>query len=108
MELLGVAATVPDPAGGRIVRDETGQPTGVLIDNAAGLFASRIPPPSNEVLRRWIGEGAEHALARGLTTVTEMGVGPGEVAVYRELASAGDNVFRASQRLVVPARAFCS
>lgn len=87
MELLGVEASVPDPEGGRILRDQDGSPTGVLIDNGMGLFTDRIPEPPPEAWSRWIRKGSEHAAARGLTTVTEMGVGPTEVAAYRGLAA---------------------
>jgi len=90
MRALGVDASVPDPPGGRILRDENGEPTGVLVDNAEGLFAAKIPDPPAESLARWIQRGAGHALARGLTTVTEMGADPPAVAAYRALAARGE------------------
>ncbi len=44
MELAGVVATTPDPAGGRILRDAHGAPTGVFVDNARTLVTHAIPP----------------------------------------------------------------
>ena len=37
LELAGITADTPDPPGGKIERDETGRPTGVLRESAAGL-----------------------------------------------------------------------
>ena len=39
----GIDAHTPDPEGGRIVRDEDGAPTGMLLETAAQLVVSRIP-----------------------------------------------------------------
>src|SRR3984885_423569 len=41
--LRGIDATPPDPADGRIERDEAGQPTGTLHDGAMRLVAARVP-----------------------------------------------------------------
>jgi predicted amidohydrolase YtcJ len=38
LELAKINKDTPDPEGGQIVRDETGQPTGLLKENATGLL----------------------------------------------------------------------
>jgi hypothetical protein len=38
----------PDPAGGRIVRDARGQPTGILLENGAALVTRVLPAPGPE------------------------------------------------------------
>src|SRR5262245_21615695 len=43
-----------DPAGGRIIRDAKGDPTGVLIDQAQGLVSQKIPPISTAQLEQQI------------------------------------------------------
>ena len=43
LELAGLSAATPDPAGGRILRDASGAPTGVLIDRAQSLVGRKIP-----------------------------------------------------------------
>ena len=40
----GIDAHTPDPPGGRIARDEAGEPTGLLYDTAAELVVRRLPP----------------------------------------------------------------
>lgn len=46
LELAGIGADTPDPADGRIVRDEQGVPTGLLLEWAARMVTDRIPVPS--------------------------------------------------------------
>ncbi|MFO0573201.1 MAG: amidohydrolase [Polyangia bacterium] len=81
----GIDERTPDPAGGRIERTPSGQPTGVLVDNAMALVEKLLPPPSPEELREAILAASRHVAARGLTAVHEMGIGPRETAVYRQL-----------------------
>jgi len=46
LELAGIAATTPDPAGGLIVRDPDGLPAGTLREGAISLVEELVPPLS--------------------------------------------------------------
>lgn len=93
---LGIDAATADPPGGRLLRDAAGTPTGVLVDNAMDLAAGRIAaPPATEQDRR-LAAAAAHAVARGLTTVTDMGVDEATIAAYRRLHAAGRLPLRAA------------
>lgn len=46
MNLAGVDADTVDPAGGRILRDAEGAPSGVFIDHAEELIARAVPAPT--------------------------------------------------------------
>jgi len=67
MKLAGVTRATPDPVGGVIVRDATGEPTGIFKDTAQGLIAKVIPPPTEaetaEALRAALAEAARVGLA---------------------------------------------
>lgn len=95
MEILQIGPDIQDPPGGRFLRDMEGRPTGVLIDNAMEV-ASRMPAASVETRRREILAAARHCLALGLTTVSDMGVGPTEVEGYAQLREAGELPIRSA------------
>ena len=49
LELAGITKDTPDPEGGRIGRDENGEPDGLLYENSAmGLIDAAIPPLTEE------------------------------------------------------------
>jgi predicted amidohydrolase YtcJ len=85
LELAGITAATPDPPGGKILRDASGQPTGILIDRAQSLVAAKIPPPGPEVLRRRLARAARECARLGLTTVHDAGVSADVLAAYRDL-----------------------
>ena len=96
LRLAGVTKATPDPAGGKIVRDAGGEPTGVLVDNAMALIDAAAPKASAEVRERRIRAAAAQAIAAGITAVHEMGIDDDTVAVYRQLAKAGELPLRVS------------
>jgi predicted amidohydrolase YtcJ len=83
-----ITKTTPDPAGGKIVRDAKGEPTGVLIDNATSLIDAKVPVASAEVRERRILAAAKVATELGFTAVHEMGIEEATADVYRKLAAA--------------------
>ena len=82
----GINRDTAEVAGGRILRDEQGEPTGVLVDNAMSLVEQVIPAPSPAEMEQAILAASKHVTERGLTAVHEMGISPAAVAVYRRLA----------------------
>lgn len=70
----GITKDTKDPEGGRIERDERGEPTGVLVDNAIDLVSARIPPPTKEELERRLKVALETCARLGLTAVHDAGM----------------------------------
>ena len=83
-----------DPAGGQIIRDAAGDPTGTLIDNGFRLAEREIPPPSRAQRRQAVQLTIEEALASGLTGVHEAGGSREEIEVYLEMLDDDDFDFR--------------
>jgi predicted amidohydrolase YtcJ len=89
MEAANLRPSTTDPVGGRIIKSATGEPTGVLIDEAQSLVTSRIPPVSREQLEDQI-QLADRELRRlGITTVHDAGAAGDTVDAYKRLIEAG-------------------
>lgn len=84
LKLAGISKDTKDPEGGEIDRDpETGEPTGVLRGGAMVPLGEIIPPTSFENLKRGIKLSSDEFLARGVTSVSDAGVGsPLNVKAY--------------------------
>ena len=85
MALAGITAATPDPPGGRILRDASGAPAGVLVDAAQVLVESKVPAPSRAVRKRRLAKGLAAAAAVGLTSVHDAGVTVDTIPLYKEL-----------------------
>ena len=84
------------PAGGVVVRDESGQPTGLLQEQAQQLVQEQVRPYSQARLVEAIGRASAQYAAEGLVGVTEAGIGAGwvgnspvEAAAYQEALDRG-------------------
>lgn len=97
MALAGVTAQTPNPAGGEILKDATGQPIGVFRETAAGLIQrahgearKRMTPPEVEAeTRRMIALASQEALSKGITSFHDAGVSFADVALYRKVVDEG-------------------
>lgn len=85
MEIAGFDENTPDPSGGKIHRDETGAPTGVLIDTAQGLVRRHIPPASDAQQREAVALAIQECLRYGLTSVHDAGVSGETIDLYKAL-----------------------
>ncbi|MER5929443.1 amidohydrolase [Streptomyces sp. NPDC002054] len=89
LDIAGITAATPDPAGGKIVKGADGQPTGVLKDDAQELVRRHIPAPTQEQLVAACAKVLEQAAAAGITTMMDALVGRHELELYRALSAAG-------------------
>jgi predicted amidohydrolase YtcJ len=85
LAIAGITAATPDPPGGRILRDASGAPAGVLVDAAQVLAESKVPEPSRAVRKRRLAKGLQAAAAVGLTSVHDAGVTIDTIPLYKEL-----------------------
>jgi predicted amidohydrolase YtcJ len=88
LELAGFDTNAPDPAGGEIVRDDGGRPTGVLKDAAMTFVYDAIPRPTEIEQDSALSAAMRFAAARGVTGVHDMGTWDG-LATYERAHARG-------------------
>lgn len=89
LQMAGVDRNTPDPPGGHIVRDPSGEPTGILKDAAMDLVTRLIPEPTPEEMRRAARAALQESRRLGVTTVNTM-TRAGEVGVFHRLWLEGE------------------
>ena len=89
LELAGVDATTPDPADGRIEREEGGGPSGTLHEGAIDLVARHLPLPTPDELAAGLAEAQRHLHSLGITAWQDAMVSPAELAAYHDAAARG-------------------
>jgi predicted amidohydrolase YtcJ len=113
LELLGVSAETPDPEGGEFVRDDSGNPTGMLREAAQDLAraavaeyrSTRSPAEVEDELRRQVALAGAEALANGITTFHDMGETFETIDFLNELAEEGSLPVRLYVHVQEPAEA---
>jgi predicted amidohydrolase YtcJ len=90
LEAAGITAATPDPAGGRIERDEHGAPMGTLQEQAMHLVLDRAPVPTHADRVAGIRAGAAYYHRLGITACQDALVDLAWQAAYEELAHAGE------------------
>jgi hypothetical protein len=89
LELAGIGRETPDPPGGALVRDERGEPTGLLQETAMGLLRGAIPEPTPEEYAGMVVAAHRAQHRRGITSATEAGALPDLLLAYRKLDDDG-------------------
>ncbi len=89
LEVCGITRATPDPRGGRIVRDEKGEPTGVFVDEATRLIEGRVPAPTADQLDGRLADAIADCNRFGLTGVHDAGTTRPVLESLRRLGRSG-------------------
>jgi predicted amidohydrolase YtcJ len=90
LELSNITKDTPDPAGGQIVRDENGEPTGLLKENATDLLSN---PPNTNTDKDWqdgVKLITEMMSKSGVTSVTDAYGNATSLKGYRDAMAADE------------------
>ncbi|PWN53746.1 hypothetical protein IE53DRAFT_309695 [Violaceomyces palustris] len=88
--------------GGLVVRNATGHPTGVLVDNAMNLAYQVIPSWTDTDRQKYLDAAAEGLLSVGITSVGDAAVDLDSIRFYKSLDRKGNLPFRIYAFLACP------
>lgn len=93
LRAANVTRATADVDGGTIVRDASGEPTGILKDNAMALIDARVPAPSGEQNDVALQAAMRYVAERGVTSVHNMGTWD-DLATFERAHRAGTMITR--------------
>lgn len=96
LKLAGITRETPDPPGGTIIRDEKGEPTGILKDAAMEAVHRVIPQLSEEEIAEALRAAMRYAAENGVTSIQDMSASSNVLTVYQQLLARGELTVRVS------------
>lgn len=93
LRLAGIDRDTPDPYGGRIVRDERGEPTGILQETAKKLVERLLPAPDHASRERALRRGLAEAARYGITGIHDNATAE-DIVLYQEFRKRGELTLR--------------
>jgi predicted amidohydrolase YtcJ len=103
LELAGIDRKTRNPGSGIVVKDRrTGEPTGVLKDQAINLVTRKVPLPERADKLAALREAIDRAHSLGVTSIQSVGPDDAEVRLLDELRQDGDLTLRVYASIAVP------
>src|SRR2546426_568335 len=96
LKVAGITKATPTPPGGEILRDKSGEPTGIFKDQALGLIEHAVPNPSPEQRDSALARALAHAASLGVTATGFMSASWADLASFRRLEKADRLTVRAA------------
>ncbi len=94
LQIAGVSKDTPDPQGGKVIRDERGNPTGVFIDAAEGYVQEKVPAPTQKERELALQKAFEQMAKMGITSTHDAGVSVNAWNLYKQFADNGNSKTR--------------
>jgi predicted amidohydrolase YtcJ len=85
----GIHRNTPEPEGGRILRDDEGNPSGILIDRATTMLTAAIPETTDEQMKEFVLAGLETMAGDGYVAVHQAGADTQIMRAFEELEAEG-------------------
>lgn len=89
MRLAGISADTPDPQGGKVIRDNRGDATGVFIDAAQGYVNNIVPASTDKERELALEKALDQMSSVGLTSAHDAGAGITTWELYKKFANEG-------------------
>lgn len=89
LELAGITKETRDPSGGKIDRNQEGEPTGLLYETAGSLVSSLIPPYTLEEIKQGLRRVWRQFTEWGVTTTHDASANGDSIRAYQQLLAEG-------------------
>jgi predicted amidohydrolase YtcJ len=98
LQKAGITRATPNPKGGEIEHDASGEPTGILKETAGGLVAQVIPEPTHAEMAEALTRALAEARRYGVTSIQTNDVPSTDATpLYREFLKAGKLTVRVAE-----------
>jgi len=98
LKLARITRAMPDPPGGVIVRDASGEPTGILKDAAMDAISDVRPARTSDELLEALRAAMAHAASVGVTSVQDLPGTPADLDAWARLRDLGELTVRVAYR----------
>lgn len=102
MTLAGITKDTVSPAGGDIIKDDNGMPTGVFIDNAMTLINNSIAPLTIKQQKQVLVKAMDSLASYGLTSVHDAGIDTDNLNAFKALSQEHAMSIRVNAMLYLP------
>lgn len=89
LEMAGIDRDTPDVQGGSIIRDQSGNATGILVDRSMGSVRNLIPDRSEEEIELALELAINEMKRLGITSVHDASTDQDEWNLYKKFADEG-------------------
>jgi predicted amidohydrolase YtcJ len=101
MQLAGVTAQTPDPLGGKVGRDASGNPSGILEDAAQETVAKQVPAPTAADNAKAAAAALDALRQQGVTTFLDASAEPPSLEAFASMQRQGKLTARAHFALLI-------
>jgi predicted amidohydrolase YtcJ len=103
LELAGIDRKTRNPRSGIVVKDRrTGEPTGVLKDQAVALVTGKVPPPTRPEKITALREAIDLAHSLGVTSLQSVSASEDELRLLDEIRQQGELTVRVYATIALP------
>ncbi|MDP8207447.1 MAG: amidohydrolase family protein [Candidatus Electryonea clarkiae] len=90
LEICGIDQNTIDPDGGKIIRDENGFPTGILLDKAIELIRTHVPKATKSEYQEWARKGIKECNRFGLVGMHDAGLDTSAIEALQALEESNE------------------
>ena len=91
LDAAGIKKETPDPPNGEVEKDEKGEPTGLVYDDAQELIIKVLPQPSENQVMDNVQNGIKELFKYGITELNDANITENNLNVYKKMVD--DNHF---------------